>query len=191
MASASVSDLDLACSAAPGVQDAVSPSASTATPAVPAAEILEMDPQLPTQSSIPAISAVPAISSSLSAVQIVEKNYENTLATVLEEYAAVSESLHKAQVEIESLRTKLFISERKTEDAQTAANEIWQKYIKTKDLPKVVDMLERQVESLIVTAALNEDDACKHKERLKVATDHITYLESQLEKVSSTRRAGW
>ncbi len=52
-------------------------------------------------------------------------------------------------------------------------------------------MLERQVESLIVAAALNEDDACKHKGRLKVATDHITNLESQLEKVSSTRRAGW
>ncbi len=187
MASASASDLDLACLAAPGVQDAVSPSASTATPAVPAAEILEMDPQLLTQSSIPAISAVPAISSSLSAVQIVEKNYENTLATVLEEYAAVTESLRKAQVEIDSLRNKLFISERETEDAQTEEREIWQKYVKTKDLPKVVYMLECQVESLVVTATLREDNACKHKERLKAASDHITYLESQLEKVTSTK----
>jgi hypothetical protein len=73
----------------PVVQDAAPPSAVSAIPAgpaVPAAEVLELDVQLS------AVSAVPAVS----AVEVLQQNYEETLGTVLAEYATNVQSLHEA-----------------------------------------------------------------------------------------------
>ncbi len=188
------SDLDQAGSTPPGVQDALSSSATTAAPAiqaapaVPAAEVLETDPQLSTCSFIPAVLAVPAISNSLSAAEVLEKNYANTLASVLDEYATVSESFRKAQVEITTLRAKLQQSERETEGAQTQANEIWMTLVQTKDL---VATLECRAETLLVTAAMNEMDADKARQQLRDAKVHITFLEAELARLTSTRRAAF
>lgn len=190
---ARASDLDLADSAAAVVQDDASPFASTAVqavqavPAVPAAKILEMDPKLSTLSSIPENSAVPVVSDSVSAAEILEKNYADTLAAVLDEYAAAAESLRKAEAEIKSLRTKLQHSERETEDAQTKANEFWLKLKQTKDQPKLVAMLECQVETLAAVSAMHEEDAHKAKQELGAATAHIAFLGSQLESLTSTK----